>query len=120
MRLYISGPITGLDRDAAQNNFASAAQHLQAAGYDTLNPFDIAACQDASCQSQEGDVHHTWECSLKHDLIEMLKCDGVAVIPGWGNSKGAQLEVATANGVGMEAKGYLEWIKISRELTVER
>ena len=38
---------------------------------------------------------------MRRDLIEMLKCDFVAVLPNWESSRGANLEIRTAIGIKM-------------------
>ena len=39
---------------------------------------------------------------MREDLLLLLECDKVSVLPGWRESKGARLEVFVASELGME------------------
>lgn len=95
-RLYISGPMSGIP---AHNGpaFRAAARVLRAAGYDVEDP------------SANGFDEMPWEDYLKHDLKQMLDCDGVATLDGWVDSRGAWLEVSTARAVGIPVRPVAEW-----------
>lgn len=89
-RVYISGPMSGI----ADHNFPAfnaAAAELRARGYQVVNPVDI-----------NPDPGLAWETCLRNDLVAMLTCDTVALLPGWQRSRGAQLEQHVAHRVGME------------------
>jgi hypothetical protein len=88
MRVYLSGPMTGI----ADNNFPAFhewAARLRAEGYDVVSPAELP----------EGD---TWEKCLRHDMRELPTCDAIALMPGWERSKGAHLELHVAHRLGME------------------
>lgn len=88
MRLYLSGPMSGIP----DNNFPAFhewAQRLRAAGHDVVNPAELP----------EAD---TWEMCLRKDMRELPTCDGIALMPGWERSKGAHLELHVAHRLGME------------------
>ncbi|SJN14860.1 Phage protein [Halomonas citrativorans] len=89
-RIYISGPMTGLPglNHAA---FHFGTNQLRALGYEVVNPAETPV-------PSEGDEWHHW---LKADLIQMLTCDTIALLPGWEASKGAHLELHVAHRVGM-------------------
>src|SRR5579884_3312460 len=89
-RVYIAGPMTGLP-DYNFPAFHAAAKVLRDEGYDVVNPAEIA---------MEGDCA-TWYDCMRRDIPELLKCDGVFVLPGWAESKGARLEVLIAVKLGM-------------------
>jgi hypothetical protein len=104
VRLYISGPITG--HDDYRNRFAAAERWaVSVGGVETVNPLDVTACPDGSCEDWPANPRqpngHTWACLLRYDLIAMLACDGVVTLPGWERSRGAVLEVTTALAVGL-------------------
>lgn len=90
-RVYISGPITGM-RDKNRKAFAKAAEVLRKTlNVDTvINPHDIVL---------EGSP--TWEDYMKADLREMLTCDTVVMLDGWGESRRATLEEYVARQLGM-------------------
>ena len=88
MRVYLSGPMTGIQ----DNNFPAfhrAADELRAKGFDVVSPAEI---QEAG----------TWELCLRADIRELCTCDAIALMPGWENSKGAQLELHVAHRLGMQ------------------
>jgi len=87
IRIYLSGPMTGIP----ENNFPAFhfwAARLRADGYDVVSPAEI---QEAG----------TWELCLRADLRELCTCDAIALIPGWEGSKGAHLELHNAHRLGM-------------------
>ena len=47
-----------------------------------------------------GEIHH-WSCYMRHDLIDMLKCDGIVLLPDWFYSTGARIELKLADDLGM-------------------
>lgn len=84
MKLYLSGPMTGYP-DLNFPAFNAEAERLRALGYEIVNPVDI-----------NGDLGADWKDCIKVDIDYVAECDGVAVIPGWEASSGAQIEVWTA------------------------
>lgn len=88
MRVYLSGPMSGLI-DSNFPEFHRWAALLRAAGYDVVSPAEI---QEAG----------TWELCLRSDLRELCTCEGIALMPGWENSKGANLELHVAHRLGLK------------------
>lgn len=87
MRVYLSGPMSGIP----YSNFPAFhewAARLRADGYEVVSPAEI---QEAG----------TWELCLRADLRELCGCDAIALMPGWENSKGANLELHVAHRLGM-------------------
>lgn len=106
--LYISGPIQGIARSTAKRNFREAAARLSQAGFAVMDPFDL----DPLCA--EGARHlrpeqHEWECWVRGDLGPMLRCDGLAMLPGWERSRGAKLEQFVALQVGLRVRELEAW-----------
>ena len=89
IRLYIAGPMTGLP-DLNFPAFNRAAAILRAAGYEAINPAEINPDPTAG-----------WEACMRADIAELVKCDGVALLPGWERSRGASLEAHIAHSLGM-------------------
>lgn len=88
MRLYLSGPMTGLP-DMNAPAFARAAAALGERGHEVFNPAD----KTAELAGEGGDrrralaVDLTWLCE---------HAEGVVVLEGWQRSRGACAEFAVA------------------------
>ena len=89
-RIYVSGPMTGIESFNFPAFNAEAAR-LRALGYEVVNPVEI-----------NGDTTMRWEECLKRDIVAMMDCDTLALLPGWMNSRGAQLEQYLAHRLGMK------------------
>lgn len=105
-RLYLAGPMTGVD----QLNFPlfnSEAVRLRALGYQIVNPAEINGGADelVKCAAMTPDeLKAHWRNCMRRDIAELLKCDGVALLPNWHKSKGASLEVHIATQFDMPVK----------------
>lgn len=87
-RIYLAGPMTGLP----EFNFPAFhewAAHFRANGFDVVNPAEI-----------NGDTGKAWVDCMRADIPQMLSCQAIAMLPGWTNSKGAQLEHHIATELG--------------------
>lgn len=89
MRVYISGPITGLTEEEFMNNFKFAEEFLTKRGHEVINPCTI-----------EHDHAKTWEDYMCCDIRALFPCDAIAMIPGWENSRGARIEIAISKEMG--------------------
>lgn len=110
LKLYISGPIKGLPEAAALARFRAAEWEIRAAGHEPVNPFDCAAeCgYSQECPGEGTDAHY--DHYLRGDLIEMLACDGVALLDGWEASRGARIEQTIAVQVGLPVAPIRTWL----------
>ena len=102
MRLYVSGPVTGVEgRNRAA--FEAAARELSSRlRYAVEIPHDTVP-SDAD-----------WIEAMRVSLRAMLGCDGVAMLPGWQRSAGARLEQSVAVAVGMECHTVAGWLRRER------
>lgn len=105
MRVYISGAISNRPLDEARQQFIDAADQLKAAGHESVNPFDVPPAHGCSCPGT-GDTagaggEHAWECYLRGDLVALLGCDAILLLPGWHRSHGARRELSTATTAGI-------------------
>ena len=91
-RIYISGPISGLERADYLANFAKAEGELRAKGYDTLNPTRLPPSRWLWIYKVLG-----YRLTLLYDLWHLMRCDGITMLAGWEQSRGARLEKATAD-----------------------
>ena len=70
--------------------FMRAEVRLRLAGFNVVNPAKLNTAGDA------------WVKCLRNDLFHIVKkCDGMAVLRNWRNSRGARLEVSVAIQLGM-------------------
>lgn len=107
LKVYVSGPISKLSEEEYQRNFAEGCEYVQAEGYLAFNPLSVMPECNESCESGltfgSGAYQHSWQCYMRYDLIEMLKCDAIFVlpIPESDASSGVALELMLAEKVGM-------------------
>lgn len=92
MRLYLSGPMSGIE-DFNFPAFHATAAALRAKGYDVVNPAEVNV-----------DTTMPWEQCLREDIKHLCDCDGIALMPGWQNSEGAHLEVHIAHRLGLRVE----------------
>lgn len=88
-RIYIAGPMTGVEglNHAA---FHAEAARLRDLGHEVVNPAEINPNPDAE-----------WTECMRADIAQLVTCDAIALLPGWGNSRGARLEHYIANALDM-------------------
>ena len=100
MKLYIAGPITGIEN--YRENFDQAAVQLVDKGYEVASPtwFDL--------QGQM--LEWTWNDYMKATIQMMLNCDAVAYLPGFEASKGSVMEIELAKRLGMDVQPLEEWL----------
>lgn len=89
-RIYIAGPMTGLP-EFNYPAFNAEAARIRALGYHVENPAENKAPECG-----------TWQGYMRAALRQMLMCDSVAMLPGWGKSKGALIEYNLAKSLGLE------------------
>lgn len=88
-RIYLSGAMTGFP-DLNFPAFHAAAKALRERGLVVINPAEI---------KPEGEP--SWSACMRADLKAMLDCCTVALLPGWEDSKGANIEARLAIQLGM-------------------
>jgi hypothetical protein len=90
MKIYIAGPMTGID-NFNYPLFNSTARRLYQMGYTPLNPAD---------SESENTTHEfqgqTWNWYLRRAIKKLADADALCLLPNWQNSKGATLEVHIA------------------------
>lgn len=92
MRIYISGPMTGIPKHNYPK-FNRFATELREQGYDVVNPAEL---DDVAEDPAE------WHHYLRRDIVELVGCDSIFMLDGWENSKGAKLEHHLAIELGFE------------------
>ncbi|KQP39236.1 DUF4406 domain-containing protein [Pseudorhodoferax sp. Leaf274] len=88
-RIYIAGPMTG-HPELNFPAFHAEAARLRGLGFDVVNPAEINTDPNAG-----------WQTCMRDDIAQLVRCDGVATLPGWQRSRGASIEVGLAQGLEM-------------------
>jgi hypothetical protein len=96
--LYLSGPMTGYPGYNFPA-FREAAGKLRAHGYAVLDP------------SEHGDTGRTWAEYLRLDIADVLRADGLAVLPDWQCSRGSALEVHVAHALALPVMPVERWLE---------
>lgn len=79
-RIYIAGPMTGYPQ-LNHAAFHAEAARLRAAGLNVISPAEIKLSGTPTLND-----------FMRADIVQMMKCSAVCLLPGWENSPGAQLE----------------------------
>ncbi len=104
--LYTSGPISADDEATKAANIAAfreADAALRAAGYTVVSPLDNGLPAES-----------TWAQHMRADVKLLCGCDAVALLPGWNGSKGANIELALATGLGMPHGTVEAWLALAQ------
>ncbi|QOP64948.1 deoxycytidylate deaminase [Arthrobacter phage Brynnie] len=97
--LYLAGPMSGLPGF----NYAAfhvAAGKLRRAGFEVLNP----------AENRAPSPDPAWSDWMRLALGQLLKADGVALLPGWRDSKGATVERNLARDLEVPALTVPAWL----------
>lgn len=88
-RVYISGPMSGLDRELYLKMFRRAEQSLRSQGYTrVVNPIRVWACRWPWLYRILG-----YRLTLAYDLWLLSRCDAIYMVgTDWQQSRGARLE----------------------------
>ena len=95
-RIYISGHMSGIEPREYRRRFREAEAILRRHGYGCINPCRVWACRFPW-------IYRAMECMLGkrlayavvlcYDLLLLMtRADGIAMLPGWQASRGAQIE----------------------------
>lgn len=95
-RIYISGPITGIE-DKNRPAFEAETIRLRKLGYQVVNPLEV-------CEGEEDALTGAdlWKHCMRKDIKAMMDCDALALLPGWLFSRGARIEWDLAVNLGMK------------------
>ena len=119
-RIYLSGGMSGVERADYVRRFGEAERILRRHGYGCINPCRVWACRFPW-------LYRLMECALGNRLayavvlcydllLLMTRADGIAMLPGWQASRGAQIENYVARhfpmmGISKAAAEEIERIK---------
>ena len=100
MKLYLSGPITGVKDYKV--HFAIAECRLNMMGYDTINPAELTRVMPSGA---------TYEDYMNICMELLALADAVVLLPGWEKSTGANREMGYALGTDKIVLKYRELVK---------
>lgn len=100
-KLYLIGQMTGVE-NFNYPAFHLAEAQLHEAGYEVLSP--------AIGDPPTVDEAQPYGFYFKRGLTQLLQCDAIAWLPGYGLSKGAQLEERIGETLGMRIRNVDAWI----------
>ena len=89
-RVYVSGAITGTTD--YMERFANAEAHLQALGFNVVNP---------AKENHSFPAGTPWTTYMRASVKLLADCDAIYMLDGWRGSRGAQLEHSVADSLGM-------------------
>lgn len=89
-KIYLSGQISGMCREEYTANFAKAEELLRKDGYQVINPTRTILSRWPLCRWV------TYRHYLIYDIWLLLHCDYIYKLPGWRESRGAQIESCVA------------------------
>jgi hypothetical protein len=99
--LYVAGPMTG-HPESNYPAFMETSKRLRDAGYTVVNPAEVSL-------DRLEKVHYL--DFLREDLVQMLTCRGVCILPDWWASTGARNEVNVAGLLKMPVRTEAEWLE---------
>ena len=91
IRVYISGPITGTKNYAIR--FAEAEARLEKMGFSVFNPARVNAELPENLEHEE---------YMEMSMAMLGMCDGIYMLNGWRDSRGACREYGCAMGKGLK------------------
>lgn len=123
MRIYISGPMTGMP-DSNISAFNAAAERLRAEGHFVINPTNLSAMFGTSEEIEKSfsalyglpkeEVFKRAiffpidtilaKSIMDADLAAVRSCDAIYLLRGWESSRGAKKELAEAIKYGLEVR----------------
>ena len=95
-RIYISGPMTGIEPREYRRRFREAETILRRHGYGCINPCRVWPCRIPWLYRLMNALlgkRLAYAVILAYDLILLMnRADGIVMLPGWQASRGAQIE----------------------------
>ena len=95
-RIYLSGKITGLDKEVYTKQFERAETFYKTSGFEVINPVTIGE------EILKNNPKATWNDFMKEDLKALRTCTHIVLLEGWEESKGAKMEKTEAEKLGLE------------------
>lgn len=96
-KLYLSGPMTGIE-NYNHELFDRVAAEFRQVGFEVCSPAEFF----------DGDVTRERHEYMREAFKYLLEADTVVILPGWDSSKGARLEIMMAQELGLNLVEYVE------------
>jgi hypothetical protein len=100
--IYVAGPMTGYP-EFNYPAFRAAEDELARLGHLVLNPVDSERYNPTPGTAQ------SWQWYMRHAIRMVLEADGIALLDGWEESKGARLEHTIATALGLDIRPIAAW-----------
>ena len=90
-KIYISGQITGIERDAPYLFDKAEAKLIEMGFKEVVNPMTIKHNHDLTLLSY-----------MRADIVALMDCDSIYMLSNWTNSRGAEIERKLAIDLGFK------------------
>lgn len=97
MKVYISGPISGLPFEQVERDFNEAEIRLLEQGHEVINPLNNGLPLDSP-----------WLAHMIVDIRLLLDCNAIYMLKGWKESKGATIEYNLAKELGFAIRTQIK------------
>jgi hypothetical protein len=88
MKLYLAGPMRGYP-EFNFPAFHEAAKYIRGLGFEVVSPAEMDVLSPPHASGEQTEL-------MVRDIRALADCDGIALLPGWGDSIGATAEVFCA------------------------
>ena len=102
---YLSGPMSGLP-EYNYPAFDRAAEKLRAKGYTVATPTEVGSNLEAKYKAERFSL--SYQQYMSANIIALLDCNAIILLPGWSGSRGAKLEQYIAQTLGFDEFYYSE------------
>lgn len=89
-KVFLSGPVSGLDYDQVVKNFNAAEQLMLNKGYQVMNPISFVPSGT------------DWNKAMRRCIVALSKCDTIYLLKEFYLSEGCSLELEIANALDFE------------------
>lgn len=107
VRLYLAGPISGNPHYVEE--FLDATHQLTQSGYDVVHSLELPPPEQETPYTQ----------NMEYSLRLLHSAHGVALLPGWEQSRGASFEQKTAAITGRPARPVMAWVWLALSFPTE-
>lgn len=110
MKLYIIGPVTGMENENIEEFYRVKRKIWDAKRYEVTVPHEFILSETPWDIAMLCSIHKM-TASIKTPWGKTRRFDGIAMLDGWEDSKGACLEKQVADAIGIPCKPWEEWLQ---------